>query len=486
MTSVSIVYSFTRAIWLSSSAFFAIAGLNQFLYFYRRVKSNAQLKAFIPIILFGAGYLIMAIVSLIIGYHSGNFMGFSLVRRVVFILLVSMATVLTLSGLIIIDRGKYYGIPIALYIVMVLSEVLSSYVGLNILTLIVIGIMLFILIPVLVLGYAFVSTKRFAPLGYSLSLVFIIFLVLSLHFQAIIVMFLGYLYLPPSTVLLTDLFLLLSAAFANAASFFSTERSKAAALTYTFTFIFLIFGLSLYLAGIYAISIPTQASILSWVLAGLLSLTAAGYLAGRYFRDRRIPTLTLASFFYAVGYYGLITIVGDVNYFLELGLNVNLIIALKLILIFGSAIALLMTFASLLGRTSYNTWLFVTWVAVSIYFLSNPIQILSFSVFFVDFTAVVLLIPVFLFGLLTTSIKEMSIAKVRALSLFLGSLLLSFSIVPSLSLFVNTISPGTFVTSELLVTLNNYFVFQVLLILSMSIYVLGITGKLAKFFIKSK
>ncbi|MCD6483789.1 MAG: hypothetical protein J7L47_01600 [Candidatus Odinarchaeota archaeon] len=486
MTSVSIFYSFTRAVWLSSSAFFAIAGLNQFLYFYRRVKNTAQLRAFIPIILFGVGYILMAIASLLIGYHSGNFIGYDLVRRVVFILLTTLATVLTLSGLIIVGRGKYYGIPIALYVIMVLSVLLSSYIGLNILTFLVVGIMLFILIPVLVLGYAFVSTKRFAPLGYALSLLFIILLVLSLHFQAMIILFLGALYLPPSTVLLTDLLLLLSAAFASAASFFSTEKSKAAALTYAFTFIFMIFGLSLYLAGIYAISIPTQASILSWILSGLLAFTSAGYLSGRYFKDRRIPTLTLASFFYAVGYYGLITIVGDVNYFLELGLDINLIIALKLILIFGATIALLMTFVSLLGRTNYNTWLLVVWVAVAIYFLSNPTQILGFSVIFVEFSAAALLAPVFLFGLLAASIREMSVAKVRALSLFLGSLFFSFSIVPSLAIFVNTIVPGAFVLSEFLITMNNYFVFQVLLILSMTIYVLGITGRLARFFVKPK
>jgi len=248
----------------------------------------------------------------------------------------------------------------------------------------------------------------------------------------------------------------------------------------------MIFGLSLYLAGIYAISISTQVSILSWILAGLLAFTSAGYLSGRYFKDRRLPTLTLASFFYAVGYYGLITIVGDVNYFLELGLNVNLIIALKLILIFGATIALLMTFVSLIGRMNYNTWLLVFWVAVSIYFISNPSQILIFSMFFVEISAAVLLAPVFLFGLLTTSIKEMSVAKVRAISLFLGTLLFTFSIVPSLVIFVNTILPGAFMVSDILITMNNYFVFQILLVLSMTIYVLGITGKLARLFVKHK
>lgn len=499
MPSVGVYYHLGRGLWLVGSILFIVAGIFQIVYFMKNITAKEKIKLFLPFLFFGYAFIALGISSYLISTHAGLFLEFSNLSMFIYTLFSISGLLVGLSGFLIMGRGikevaGTYLIIIGSYLYFYLANIYTAIqlpiklpIDIYFLTLII--LLILIGLSASILFYTYFAVRRFAPFAYAISLIFIILLFLTYSFERMLPTVLGF---TINYEFLRWILLTFSASLATSGSIFGREKSKIAAVSYTFAIVYIMLIFAGYLSLAPLLSIIAQIRLLDWTITGMLAFFSAGYLSGRYTERRDTPTLFFSIYFYGIGFTALMVIGQEIGWLFLPMLSPIFFVSLFYITLLISATALFLSSMAIVGRERVTTVTLMILSAVSTYLYLNPeifymsIQfslplynvVVPFSEIFTLILAGFLFIPLFLFALLLMALarESLSVVHIRTISLLLGTFLYIISLVgPYFWPYQSPFEYPTFILIAQVAMLPT-----ILRLLSMSIYVLGITGLLAR------
>ncbi|MHA1626870.1 MAG: hypothetical protein ACTSYT_03145 [Candidatus Asgardarchaeia archaeon] len=444
-----------RGLWFYSSILFFLSSLLNIYIYIRGVRRSERRGLYIPFIVIGIALMFFSLSTLISSLHAGSILEYDYVKNIVYAILSVSATLYSISALTIIGYREYYGIPLfALFIFIILdflpgvlgafyASVIISFLGLSIL-----------LLPFFLFIYIFYHTGRFAPLSYAITVAAMSIMMVNLMI--------------PINETLLSLIVVLSSSFAFVGSLFGREKYGISHLTYSLAMIGGVLAISLTNSSFYLMSPYELLRVSGDFLMSISILIPAGYVAQRYI-VQKVPAffytslglymVSLSSFLngvYTLRSYGLFLIL-PVNW---IAAAIDISYLLSWFFIAGSS-------TSLVGLPAVSNILLVYTSIISgmvlymrLYGLVQPWFFSLKTYSFLSMYIVALLL--FLYMLVGFFRSGASVnVKIRVATLLFGTLFLG------LSSFIRLISP---------------FFYALFGILSVIVYMVGLTGITARFF----
>ncbi|MHA1506718.1 MAG: hypothetical protein ACTSR0_06025 [Candidatus Asgardarchaeia archaeon] len=444
-----------RGLWFYSSILFFLSSLLNIYMYIRGVRRGGRRGLYVPFIVIGIALMSFSLSTLISSLHAGSILEYEYVKNVVYAILSVSATLYSISALTIIGYREYYGIPLFALFIFIILDFLPEAFGVFYTSLIISSLGLSILLlPFFLFIYIFYHTGRFASLSYAITVVAMSIMMVNLMF--------------PIDETLLSLIVVLSASFAFVGSLFGRERYGISHLTYSLATISGVLATSLVNSSFYLMSPYELLRVSGDFLMGILILIPAGYVAQRYIVQK------VSAFFY--------TSLGLYMVFLSSFLNGVLTLRS-----YGLFLIIPESWITVAIDISYLlSWFFIASSSISL------IGLPSISNILLVYTSIIsgMILYMRLYGLIqpwVSSLKTYSFLSMYLIAIFLFLYLLvgffrsGASI--NVKIRVTTLLFGTlFLGLSSFVRLTSPFFYTVFGILSVIVYMIGLTGITARFF----